>query len=108
MATVGKARGGVAISGGPAGALEQQPPLGLVARQRRGALELGARLVGAAEPGEQVAAHRRQQVVAGERRLVAQGIDDREAGLRVPAAMPTATARFSSTTGDGATSASTA
>ena len=50
-------------------ALEQQLALARVARERRGALELGARLVDAAELGEQVAAHARQQVVALERRL---------------------------------------
>ena len=77
--------------------------LGLVARHRRGALELGARLVGAAELGEQVAAHARQQVVAGAapaRRAARRRSRGRP---RARTAMPTATARLSSTTGDGAT-----
>ena len=37
------------------GALEQHRPLALVLRQRRGSLELGARLVGTPEPRQQVA-----------------------------------------------------
>jgi hypothetical protein len=46
------------------------------------ALELRARLVEAAELGEEVAAHARQQVVALERRLRGQRVDELEAGRR--------------------------
>ena len=46
------------------GPLEQQLALAGVLGERRRALELGARLVAAAELGEQVAAHAGQQVVA--------------------------------------------
>ena len=72
--------------GSQARALQQQFALARVAGQRRGALELGARLVGAAELGQQVRAHARQQVVVAQRRLVEQLVDVR-AG-RPPARTP--------------------
>ena len=62
----------------------------------------GAGLVAAAEPGQEVAADRRQQVVvapARPRRAAGRARPGRRAG---PSAMPTATARLSSTTGEGA------
>src|SRR5438067_767594 len=65
-----------------AGALEEQFALAEVARERRRPLELRARLVETAEPGEEVAAHARQEVVALERRLRGQRIDELEARRR--------------------------
>src|SRR5919199_2816162 len=65
-----------------AGALEEQFALGDVARERRRPLELRAGLVETAEPGEEVAAHARQEVVALERRLRGQRIDELEARRR--------------------------
>ena len=59
----------------------------------------------APEPIEQVAAHAGQQVVALERARRDQLIDDGSAASG-PDAMETATARFSSTIGDGAVRAS--
>ncbi len=47
----------------PGGAAEQHGAFARVAGERGGALELGARLPPAAEPGEQVAADARQEVV---------------------------------------------
>ena len=91
-----------------AGAGQQQLALARVARERRRALELGARLVEAAELGQQVAAHARQQVVARERRLRRAARRRAPARPRARTPSPTATARFSSTTGEGATAASVA
>src|SRR6058998_4386697 len=65
--------------GGP---LEQQLALARVSRERCRALELRAGLVEAAELGEEVAAHARQEVVSLERRLRGQLIDEREARRR--------------------------
>src|SRR5690606_5915128 len=53
-------------------ALLEQGALALVAGHPGGALELPARLVLAAQPVQQVATYRRQQVVARQRRLVLQ------------------------------------
>src|SRR5262245_55163217 len=50
-------------AGAGGGALEQQLALASVARQRRGPLELGARLVEAAELGQELGADARQVVV---------------------------------------------
>ncbi len=50
--------------------------------ERGGALELRARLVVAAELREQVAAHGRQQVVAAQRRLASERVDQLERRLR--------------------------
>ena len=58
-----------------------------------------------AELGEQVAAHAREQVVALQRRLVAQRVDDLEPGRRAERHRHR-DARLSSTTGDGASCAS--
>jgi hypothetical protein len=69
---------------------QEELALAYVARERCRALELQAGFLEAAELCEQVAAHAWQEVVGIERRL----------------AIPSATARFSSTTGDGATWAS--
>ena len=80
--------------------------LALVARQRCRALELGARLGQAAELREQVAAHGGQQVIrlrAPRSATSASTIASASAG---PNAIETATARFSCTTGDGASAAS--
>ena len=63
-----------------AGTLEQQLALAGVAGQRGGALELVARLLRAADLDEQVAAHARQEMIALERRLGGQRIDEVEAG----------------------------
>ena len=60
----------------------EQRSLARVAGQRRRALELGARLVEASELGQQIAAHARQQVVAGQRRLVRERVDERQPGGR--------------------------
>ena len=91
---------------GPSRPGKQQLALALVAGQRRGALELGARLVDAAELGEQVAADAGQQVVVVQRGLV----DAARRRARAPACRPErhaeATARLSSTTGDGVSCAS--
>src|ERR687883_1216269 len=65
-----------------AGALEEQFALADVARERRRPLELRTGLVETAEPGEEVAAHARQKVVALERRLRGQRIDELEAHRR--------------------------
>ena len=90
------------------GAIEQQRPLARVARERGRALELRARLVEAAELREKVAAHARQQVV----RLAATAPTSarRPAPARPAGRTPsqTATARFSSTTGDGASARASA
>ena len=86
-----------------AAARVEQVALARVPGQRRGALELRARLV-AARPSlcEQVAADARQQVVA--LRAPARRAARRRAPGRPPGRTPspTATARLSSTTGDGA------
>src|SRR5437867_3532414 len=66
----------------PSGALEEQRALARVAREPRRALELRPGLVRAAEPGEEVAPHGRQEVIALERGLRGQGIDDLESRRR--------------------------
>src|SRR6266853_471311 len=58
------------------GAIEQELALARVAGERRRALELRAGLLGAAEPHEEVPAHRRQEVIALESRLGSQRIDE--------------------------------
>ena len=85
------------------GAVEQEGPLAGVARERRRALELRARLVEAPELGEQVAAHAGQQVVARERRLSRPARRRAPAPPRARTPSQTATARLSSTTGEGVT-----
>jgi hypothetical protein len=58
---------------------EQQITLPGIAGQAGGALQLLARLVEPAEPGEQIAAHAGQQVVVSERRIAGErplGPDD--------------------------------
>src|SRR5213595_693968 len=64
------------------GALEQELALACVAGERRGALELRAGLVEAAELHEQSAADARQEVGALERRLRHEPVDDLESGDR--------------------------
>ena len=51
-------------------------------RHPRRALELGARFLGAPELRQQIAAHARQQVVALQRRLVGERVDELEPGRR--------------------------
>src|SRR5258708_7315845 len=58
------------------GAVEEELALARVARERGRALELSARLVEAAELGEEVAAHGGQKVVAPENRLGGERIDE--------------------------------
>ena len=87
------------------------PPLGQfplpgIAGQVARPPELGLRLGRAPELHQQVAAHARQQVVSAQRRLGRHLVDQSQPGLG-PNAIPTATARLSSTIGDGMTSAST-
>ena len=80
----------------------QHPPLALVPAEADRELELAPRLVAPAEPGEQLAADARQQVrarAARRRRRSSSTIGSAAAG---PVAIATATARLSSTTGDGA------
>src|ERR1700674_932709 len=60
-------------------ALEEQFALARVLRERGRALELRAGLLGAAELGEEVASHARQQVIGSERGLRGQRIDELEA-----------------------------
>ena len=60
-------------------------------------LELRARLIPPAQPGEQVAPDRGQQVVAAQGRVAREA----RAGPVALSAMATATARLSSMTGDG-------
>ena len=84
----------------PGRARQEHLPFARVSGERRGPLELGARLLEAAELREQIAAHARQQVVAAQRRLVDEPSTSSSPAAG-PNAMPTATARFSSTTGDG-------
>src|SRR5260370_38197181 len=62
-----------------AGAIEEELALARVTRERCRALELRARLVVAAELGEEVAAHGRQEVISPESRLGDEGIDERQA-----------------------------
>src|SRR5262245_26215651 len=64
------------------GAGEEEAALAVVAREGGGALELAARLVATAEPREEIAAHARQEVVAGEAAVAAQRVDELEAGGR--------------------------
>lgn len=54
-------------SGTRRGAPQQQLALARVLRQRRGALELGARLAGAVQLQEQVRTHGGQQVIRAQR-----------------------------------------
>src|SRR5688572_24798605 len=63
------------------GPLEQQLPLPRVARQRRRALELRARLIQASQLLEEVPPHARQQMVVLQRRLPLQRVDELETGL---------------------------
>src|SRR5579872_1214399 len=58
-----------------AGSLEQSTPLPEILRERRRALELGARLVEPAELFEQVRARAREQMVAAKRGFVGQRIE---------------------------------
>src|SRR5205823_998087 len=71
-----------AATGRGRGALEQELALACGAGERRGALELRAGLVEAAELHEQIAADARQEVVALERRLRHGPVDDLESGDR--------------------------
>src|SRR5207248_3639779 len=64
------------------GALEEEPLLPRILRERGGALELGAGLLESSQLDEQVAAHARKQVVARERRFRVQRVDQLETGLR--------------------------
>src|SRR2546428_11366930 len=64
------------------GALEQQRALGGVARERGRALELRPGLAEAAELGEEVAPHARQEVIAREGGLGRERIDDLETSRR--------------------------
>ena len=73
----------------------------LVARESRRELELGACLGGTPEAGEQLAAHGGQRGVAGEPPSAARSSTMRRAEAG-PVDIATATARLSSTTGDGA------
>src|SRR5262245_65049009 len=63
------------------GAVEEDGALACVAGQRGGALELGARLLVAAEPGQQVAADAGQEMVAAQLRPAGQRVDELEAPL---------------------------
>ena len=64
------------------GAAQQQRLLALVAGQRRRLAERRGRLGMATGPGEQVTAHAREQVRAGERAL-GEAVEHGEAGGRV-------------------------
>ena len=86
-------------------AFEQQFALSCVACERRGAFEFFTGFVGAAELDKQIAAHAREQVIVAQRRLRCERVDELEPGLWSQA-IATATARFSSTTGDGVRRAS--
>ncbi len=68
-----------------------------------GALEFGACFRRAIQLHQQVASHRWQQVIALQRFLRDQRVDDVRALPAGPKAIDTATARLSSTTGDGDT-----
>src|SRR6266851_3231342 len=72
------------LSSGPqrGRALEQQLPLAPVARERCGPLDLGPRLLEAAELGQQITAHARQQVIAPQRRLRSERVHQLEARRR--------------------------
>src|SRR6266567_1684868 len=61
-----------------ASAIEEELALACVSSKRRSALELSARLVEAAELGEEVAAHGGQEVVAPESRFGGERIDERQ------------------------------
>jgi drug/metabolite transporter (DMT)-like permease len=63
------------------GAVEQQRALAGVAGQRRGALELRARLLGPADPGEQVAAHAGEEMVVAQRGLGGERVEDVQAAV---------------------------
>src|SRR5439155_18280076 len=84
---------------------EEKVALARVSGERCGALELHARLLEAAELGEKVAAHARQEVMPW-----SEGSEVNALTISRPAAGPnaiaSATARFSSTTGDGVSWAS--
>ena len=75
--------------------------LDLVRGERGGTLELGSCLHEAAELGQQVAAHARQQVVVAQRGLRRAIVVHDASPAAGPSAIDTATARFSSTIGDG-------
>ena len=75
------------VRSGPASVLagratQEEGPLGVVLGHAGRSGELAARLVVAAEPGEQVAADARQQVVVGEGFGGDEPVDDLERGLR--------------------------
>ncbi len=100
---------------GPAGesaaglsTLEQQGALAGIGGQRSSALEFHPRLGRAIELDQQVAAHGRQQVVVRQRGLVDAGCRPGASPAAGPNAIDTATARFSSTTGEGVSCASVA
>ena len=81
--------------------LHEIPALDLVRRQdERFSVRVGCS-VPPAEPAQEVGPGRRQQVVAGERARGVERVDQRSPASG-PSAIATATARFSSTTGDGA------
>jgi hypothetical protein len=86
---------------------EEEAALALVLGEGGGPLELGPSLGAAAELGEQIAAHRGQAVIARQRRLLGEAVGPRQAAAG-PLTIPMATARLSSTMGDGAASASAA
>src|SRR6185437_5346838 len=86
------------------GTLTQQFRFTRVAGQRCRAFEFRARLVVAAQLEQQVTAYARQQVVTGQRTFLLQRIHQLQSASG-PSAIDTATARFNSTIGDGATAA---
>ena len=63
-------------------ALHEHLPFARIPGEPGGALELGAGLGEAAELGEEIAAHARQQVVSSQRWLRGQAVDDLETGRR--------------------------
>src|SRR2546430_7709151 len=67
------------LAGG--GALEQQAALARILRERRRTLKLAARFLVAAEPGEEIAAHARQQVIGTERALGLEPVDRKSTRL---------------------------
>ena len=82
----------------------EQPSLGVVVRELERASVGLARLRGAAEPAQQLAARRVQVAVVVER----EAVDDARAPASGPSASATATARLSSTTGEPVRRASSA
>jgi hypothetical protein len=79
-ATVNLTPGGRRRAGRGAGL--HQLALACVARQRRGTLELDTRLACASELDQEIAAHRRQQMVITQARFRAQRFDHRQSGSR--------------------------